>query len=145
MIIYKDLVTGDEIISDSYGLKDVDNVVYEIDCKRITKGGVNVDIGANPSAEGEDADALEEGAEQVIDVIDSFRLVSIPFGDKKGFAGQLKGFMKKAKDQWTAKGKSEDEIKDLQKGIQGYFTKHLSPNFKDLEFFTGESMDPDGM
>lgn len=84
-------MSGDEIISDSYPMKDVDDVVYEIDCRNVTKGGVNVDIGANPSAEGEDAEALEEGAEQVIDVVDSFRLVSMPFGDKKGFTGQLKG------------------------------------------------------
>ena len=87
----QDLVTGDEIISDSYGLKDCDNVVYEVDCAKITKGAVNVDIGANASAEGEDAEQLEEGAEQVIDVVDSFRLVSIPFGDKKAFTAQLKG------------------------------------------------------
>ena len=84
------MVSGDEIISDTYALKDVDDVVYEVDCKKIIKGGVNVDIGANPSAEGEDAEALEEGQEQVIDVIDGFRMHSIPFGDKKGLASQLK-------------------------------------------------------
>ena len=93
IVLQQDLVTGDEIISDSYKLIDVDDVVYEIDCKKITKGGVSVDIGANPSAEGEDAEALEEGAEQVIDVVESFRLVSMPFGDKKSFTGQFKGMV----------------------------------------------------
>jgi hypothetical protein len=33
------LVSGDEIISDSYDIKEIDDVVFEIDCKRITKGG----------------------------------------------------------------------------------------------------------
>lgn len=42
-------------------------------------------------------------------------------------------------------GKSEDEIKKFQSGVQGYFTKKLAPNFKDLDCYTGESMDPDGM
>lgn len=42
-------------------------------------------------------------------------------------------------------GKSEDDIKKFQTGVQGYFTKKLTPNFKDLDFYTGESMDPDGM
>ena len=72
-------------------MKEIDNVVYEVDCRKITKGAVNVDTGANASAEGEDADDIEEGAEQVIDVVESFRLVSIPFSDKKSFTGQLKG------------------------------------------------------
>ena len=67
-------------------------MVYEIDCKKRAKGGVEVDIGANPSAEGEDAEALDqEGAETVIDVVDSFRLVNMPFGNKKSFLGQFKG------------------------------------------------------
>ena len=44
-----------------------------------------------------------------------------------------------------AGGKSEDEIKKFQTGVQGYFTKKLAPNFKDLDCYTGESMDPDGM
>lgn len=35
----QDLVSGDEIISDSYDLKEIDDVVYEIDCKKVNKGG----------------------------------------------------------------------------------------------------------
>jgi Translationally controlled tumour protein len=33
------MVSGDEIISDSYPLKEIDDVVYEIDCKKVTKAG----------------------------------------------------------------------------------------------------------
>ena len=72
-------------------MKDIDDVVYEVDCSKIIKGAVNVNTGANASAEGEDAEDLEEGAEQVIDIVDGFRLVSMPFADKKQFTGQLKG------------------------------------------------------
>ena len=38
----QDIITGDEIISDSYNLKEVDGVVYEADCTRITVGGENI-------------------------------------------------------------------------------------------------------
>ena len=49
--------------------------------------------------------------------------------------------MQKFKDA----GKDAEFIQNFQKGVQGYYTKHIVPNFKDLDFYTGESMDPDGM
>jgi hypothetical protein len=42
MIIFKDFLTGDEVLSDSYDLKEVDGVVYEADCAMIELGAVNV-------------------------------------------------------------------------------------------------------
>ena len=42
-------------------------------------------------------------------------------------------------------GKDEDFIKGFQKGVQNYYTQKIVPNFNDLDFYTGESMDPDGM
>ena len=35
----QDIITGDEIISDSYNLKEIDGVAYEADCSKITVGG----------------------------------------------------------------------------------------------------------
>ena len=98
---FQDLVSGDEIISDTWNLKDIDDVVYEVDCKKVTKGAENVDIGANPSAE-EQEEALDEGSKQVIDVVDAFRLNFLgdeasgtrAFGTKKDFQGQLKGMLR---------------------------------------------------
>ena len=86
----QDIVTGDEIISDTYNLKEIEDVVYEVDCKMVTKGGVEVNIGANASAEEQD-EALDEQTEQVIDVVDGFRMTKMEFGDKKQLAGQMKG------------------------------------------------------
>ena len=40
--------------------------------------------------------------------------------------------------------KSPEEIKEFETKIQGYM-KNVLANFKDYEFFTGESMNPDGM
>ena len=100
LLIYlsQDIVSGDEIISDTYNLKEIDDVVYEVDCRKVTKGADNIDIGANPSAE-EQEEALEEGTKQVIDVVDGFRLNFLgdeasgtrAFATKKDFQGQFKG------------------------------------------------------
>jgi len=142
MIIYKDLITGDEIISDSYSLKEVDGVAYEADCKKITVGNDNIDIGANPSAE-EGGDDLEDTSQQVIDVVHSFRLNETQF-DKKSYLSHLKGYMKAVKEGMKKKGSSEDEIKEFEKGASA-FAKKIIAGFKDYEFLIGESMDPDGM
>jgi len=142
MIIYKDLITGDEIISDSYNLKLVDNIVYEADCKKINIGGESFDVGGNPSAEGGDEE-LEDGVETKLDVAHSFRLTETSF-DKKSYLSHLKTYMKKVKEGLKAKGASDDEVKEFEKGASA-FAKKLVANFKDYEFLIGESMDPDGM
>ncbi len=53
--------------------------------------------------------------------------------------------MKKVVEKLKENGGSEEDIKAFQSGAQNYFTKHIAPNFKDFDFYTGESMDPDGM
>ncbi|KAJ4288615.1 hypothetical protein N0V90_011852 [Kalmusia sp. IMI 367209] len=142
MIIYKDSITGDEIISDSYGLKEIDGIAYEADCKKITIGNDNIDIGANPSAEEADEGA-DDSAQTVIDVVHSFRLNETSF-DKKSYLTHLKGYMKAVKAKLQEKGASAEEIATFEKGAQG-FAKKIVGNFKDYEFLIGESMDPDGM
>ncbi|KAH6850370.1 translationally-controlled tumor protein [Chaetomium sp. MPI-CAGE-AT-0009] len=142
MIIYKDVITDDEMISDSYDLKEVDGVVYEVDCAMIEEGAVNVDIGANASAE-EAEEALEDTTVKVNNVVNSFRLQSTSF-DKKSYLVYLKGYMKAVKQHLKDTGKSEEEVKDFETKAQG-FAKKIIANFKDWEFFTGESMNPDGM
>lgn len=42
MLIYTDIITGDEMISDSYDLKLVDGIVYEADCAMIEEGAVSI-------------------------------------------------------------------------------------------------------
>ncbi|KAE9983693.1 hypothetical protein BLS_003840 [Venturia inaequalis] len=142
MIIFKDILTDDEIISDSYDLKEVDGVVYEANCSRITIGADNIDIGANASAE-EAGDEVEDTAQTVIDVVHSFRLNETQF-DKKGYLTYLKGYMKKVKEAMKTKGADEAAIKDFETKA-GAYAKKIIGNFKDYEFLIGEKMDPDGM
>ncbi|EME85386.1 uncharacterized protein MYCFIDRAFT_60259 [Pseudocercospora fijiensis CIRAD86] len=142
MIIYNDIITGDEIISDSYDLKEVDGVAYEANCSKITIGPVDVNTGANASAE-EAEEGADDAAQTVIDIVHSFRLNETAF-DKKGYLSYLKGYMKTVKEKLKENGADEEAIKEFEKGAQG-FAKKIVANFKDYEFFIGESMNPDGM
>jgi len=142
MIIYKDIISGDEMFSDAFPVKEIDGIVYEVDCAMIQKRkGVDVDIGANASAE-EAGEELEDGVETVNNVVDSFQLSSTNF-DKKGFLTYLKGYMKAVKAKLGEKG-SADDVTAFEKGASAY-AKKIVANFKDYEFFTGSRMDPEGM
>ncbi|KAH9951590.1 translationally controlled tumor-associated [Amylocystis lapponica] len=140
MLLYTDIISDDEMFSDAFPVKLVDDIVYEVDCQMITVKAGDVDIGANPSAEDQD-ESLEEGASQVNNVVYSFRLQSTSF-DKKSFLTYLKGYMKTVKT--ALQEKNPDRVDAFEKGAQA-FAKKLVANFKDYEFYTGESMNPDGM
>jgi hypothetical protein len=142
MIIFKDIITGDEVMSDSYDLKEVDNVVYEVDCQMITLGAESFDTGANASAE-EAEESVEDSAVQVNNVVNSFRLQQTSF-DKKQYLSHLKGYMKSVKEKLKEKNAPESTITEFEKGAQAY-AKKIIGNFKDYDFYTGETMDPDGM
>lgn len=141
MLLYEDILTGDEMFSDAFPVKLVDGIVYEVDCQLVTvKMGADVDIGANPSTEEQD-EGLEEGTTQVNNVAHSFRLQATTF-DKKSFLTYLKGYMKAVK---TKLGETKpDRVEAFEKGAQAY-AKKIVANFKDFEFYTGESMNPEGM
>jgi hypothetical protein len=96
--------------------------------------------GANPSAE-EQEEAVEDGAKQFINVVYSFRLQSTSF-DKKSFLTYLKGYMKTVKTELQKT--NPERVEAFEKGAAAY-AKKIVANFKDFEFYTGESMNPDGM
>lgn len=141
MLLYTDILTGDEMFSDAFPVKLVDDIVYEVDCQLVTvKMGADVDIGANPSTEEQD-EALEEGATQVNNVVHSFRLQPTTF-DKKSFLLYLKGYMKAVKAELGQT--NPGRVEAFEKGASAY-AKKIVANFKDFEFYTGESMNTDGM
>jgi len=142
MLLFTDILTGDEFISDAYKLKEVDDIVIEVDCRLVTvKAGVDIDIGANPSAEEAEEGLDDEGSSQVNDVVHSFRLQPTSF-DKKSYLTYLKGYMKAIKQKLSET--NPDRVEGFEKGAAAY-AKKIVANFKDFEFYTGESMNPDGM
>jgi hypothetical protein len=143
MRVYKDLFTGDEMFCDSYKMKLVDEVVYEVYGKHVTRKIGDVQLaGSNPSAEEAD-EGTDETVESGVDIILNQRLQECyAFNDKKAFTGYLKDYMKKlvAKLQET----NPDQVDVFKTNIQK-FTKEMLGKFKDLSFYTGESMDPEAM
>ncbi|KAM5475348.1 hypothetical protein MauCBS54593_001036 [Microsporum audouinii] len=143
MIIFKDVITDDEIISDAYKIQDK-GILLEVDGRKVTKGSERIELaGANPSAE-EAEEADDDTSEVVIDIVDAFRLQQLSSFDKKGYTSSLKAYMKSVVAKLKEQGKSENEIKEFQTGAQEAAKKILG-NFKDYEVFTGESLNPDGM
>lgn len=57
----------------------------------------------------------------------------------------LLGYMKAVKAALQEAGKSAEEVKAFETGASKFVKDTLLPNFKDYEFYTGESMNPDGM
>jgi len=139
MLIFQDIITGDELFSDAFEVKEVGGV-YEIECAMIqVKEGADIDIGANASAEEAD-EALEDGVSIVNNVVYSFRLQSTSF-DKKGYTTYIKGYLKQLKAE--KKLTEEAEIKAYESEMTAEVKKVLG-SFKDYEFYVGESMNPEG-
>jgi len=143
MRIYKDIFNNDEMFSDSYPMKLIDGVLYEVKGKYVSrKAGEIVLDGANPSAEEAD-EGTEDAVESGCDIVLAHRLVEcFAFGDKKSYTQYLKEYMKRlvAKLEETNPGEVE-----LFKTNMNKVMKDLLGRFKDLQFFTGENMDVDGM
>lgn len=56
----------------------------------------------------------------------------------------LTAYMKKVKEAMKSKGASDEDVSAFEKGAASY-AKKIVGNFKDYDFYVGESMDPDGM
>ncbi|KAI9766905.1 MAG: hypothetical protein M1840_006202 [Geoglossum simile] len=139
MIIYKDIFTKDEIISDSYNLLTVDDVVYEVEGKKVTKGAESYDTGANPSAE-EQEEAIDEVSEQVIDIVDAFSLQRVQF-NKKSYVAHMRPYLKHIKEYLKDKKANEETIKGFQTRAENYVKKILQ-NFKEYDFYTTTTDEP---
>ncbi|VVA93170.1 unnamed protein product [Arabis nemorensis] len=140
MLVYQDLLTGDELLSDSFPYKEIENgMLWEVEGKWVVKGAMDINIGANPSAEegGED-EGVDDQAVKVVDIIDTFRLQEQPPFDKKQFLT----FMKKYVKQLHPKLDSEKQ-ELFKKHIQSA-TMFLKSKLEDLQFFVGESMGDEG-
>lgn len=90
------MVSGDEMFSDTYKMKLVDEVIYEVTGKLVTRsqGDIHID-GFNPSAEEAD-EGTDSNVESGVDIVLNHRLVeTYAFGDKKSYTLYLKDYMKK--------------------------------------------------
>ena len=142
MLIFKDAFTDDELSSDSFPMKLVDNLVFEFKGKHVVrKEGDVVLAGSNPSAEGEDGeDGSDEHVERGIDIVLNHKLVEMNcYEDPAMFKSYIKGFMKKVIEHMEKNGKSKEDVDEFKKKIQAFVVSLLDKKrWKTLQFFIGE-------
>ncbi|KAH8699176.1 TCTP family protein [Talaromyces proteolyticus] len=151
MLIYKDIITGDEIISDTYNIIPDGPVLWTADCRKYLKGGENFELeGANPSAEGGDDEEGGDGEKVMVhDIEDQFRLVWLKDEEgmkpsKDNFKSHLKAYVKAVNNKLKEKGVAEDQIKEFQAGAAAAVKKILA-NYDNYDILMNQSMDPNGM
>ena len=143
MRIYKDIFTGDEMFSDTYKMKLIDDVLYEVYGKVVTRKSGDIEIaGFNPSAEEAD-EGTDVAVESGVDVVLNHRLQeTYAFNDKKSYTLYLKDYMKKLVGKLQEKAPDQVEV---FKTNTNKVMKDILSRFRELQFFTGESMDIDGL
>ncbi|KAJ8013024.1 hypothetical protein DPEC_G00049010 [Dallia pectoralis] len=143
MIIYKDIVTGDEMFSDIYKIKESPNgLLFEVEGKMVSRTE-DIDeslLGANASAELQN-DGCESSMVSGVDIVLNHKLQETSF-TKDSYKRYIKDYMKAIKTKLEVN--NPDRVKPFMTGAQEEIKKIMG-NIKNYQFFTGESMNPDGM
>ncbi|RAQ49363.1 hypothetical protein AFGD_002216 [Aspergillus flavus] len=140
MRIFYDIIFDDQMFSDAFPMTEVDNIVYEVDCKFIPiKLDADVDIGAHPSTEEQDEEQQE--TRNVIDVAHSFSLQLIPF-DKRTYSMHLGKYMKAIGSYLQET--DPDWVQEFEEKSKVYAKKILD-NPSSSEFYVGTSGNSDSM
>jgi len=163
MIIYKDLITGDELFSDIYPMRLVGEhkLFWELKGKRVTESSQldESKFGANPSAE-EAAEGVDDGSVSGVNIVLANRLQEIQEFTKKQYQEKLKAYMAKLMAKWQAdiavvEGEGRAEVAQEMKESLADFKAHITADVKEIvlssfkdkqfQFFVGESLEDDGM
>jgi len=142
MLIYRDLFCSDELCSDSYKSRTLyDGVIMEVDGTVIKEGGGIDDslIGGNASAE-DGAIGTDDSVATGVNVIMTHKLTET-FFVKKDFKVYIRDYMKKIMEHLKKEGKDE-ELKVFKAGGKEAMSK-IMDDFKEWQFYTGESMNPE--
>merc|ERR1739846_107129 len=136
MKIYEDVFTGDEMFSDTYPIKLVENCLWELTGKHISRTQDDIQLeGSDASAEEAD-EGTDAASESGLDIVLNHRLCETGFGSKKDYTTYLKDYMKKVV-KYLEENDRTSEVDTFKKNINGVM-KDLLGKFKDLQFFTGE-------
>lgn len=144
MKVFKDIFSGDELISDAFNLKyDYEDSVMSVVSKLINPDDVgNVDIGCgnefggNNDEEGGNEGGNDPGVEKVNNIISNFSL--------EEYFGSKKEIMEVFKDRIAA---MREKLKDNPEGLKRWekggciekFVKDVFAKFDDCKFFMGKS------
>ncbi|CAM9912347.1 unnamed protein product [Heterosigma akashiwo] len=153
MLVYKCMFTDDELMSDSYKIKDIvdeDGEVvpglFGVESKIVAVGGGDIDIGCGNAFGGDDDAGGDDGVEKENNIISEsagFGLTEMPFNSKAEFKAFLKDYVRKVRSEMKSNGVPQEEIKQMMNEAP-IFVKYLLSQYSELQFYVGRSMDPEG-
>ncbi|XP_037678259.1 translationally-controlled tumor protein-like [Choloepus didactylus] len=145
MIIYQDLISHDEMFFNISKIREIaDRLCLEVEGKMIGRTEGSTDdslVGGNALAEGPNGEGTKNTVITDVDIVMNCHLQETSF-TKEAYKKYIKDYMK------SIKGKLEEQrperVKPFMTGAAEQ-VKHILANFKNYQFYTGESMNPDGM
>ncbi|MEE6520042.1 hypothetical protein FKM82_017830 [Ascaphus truei] len=144
MIIYKDILTQEEMFSDIYKIiESCNGLCFEVEGKVVTRTEGGIDealIGGNASAECPD-EGTDSSSISGVDIVLNHKLQETGF-TKESYKQYIKDYMKAIKVKLEET--NPQRVKPFMSGAAEKI-KSILGNFKNYQFFTGEGMNPDGM
>jgi len=139
MKIFKDIVGGDEMLSDTFQMTlEYEDAIIKVPSKNRPKDDLgNVDIGCGNAfggGEPEEEQAPAGDVEMVLDVVANSELKQVNMS-KKEFVAYIKDYFKKIVAYLEKNGKS-DRVDSFKKGAQD-FIKFIIPKYDEIELYTG--------
>lgn len=154
MIVYRDLISDDEMLSDAFKLlpvSDSDGAVIEglmmVESKNIVKSDGDIDVGcgnAFGSGGEEEGGGADSSVQTVNNVIDSFQYTETQVGGVNDFKSWIKEYMNAVVLKLREKGKPKEEIQAF-KAQAVNVAKFLIKNFSDVQFYLGPSFNSESM
>jgi hypothetical protein len=155
MIVYRDLISGDEVLSDAFALSPVVDEDGEVvpglmkcESKMIVKGGGDVDVGcgnAFGSGGGGDEDGgVDNTVQMVNNVVEGFGYTETQVGTAVDFKSWIKEYMNRIRGIMREKGKSKEDIQAFM-GTAPAIAKFFLKNFSGLQFYLGPAFNPETM
>uniref|UniRef100_A0A2I2YG96 Translationally-controlled tumor protein n=1 Tax=Gorilla gorilla gorilla TaxID=9595 RepID=A0A2I2YG96_GORGO len=136
MIIYRDLISHDEMFSDIYKIWEImDGLYLEVEGKMVSRIEGNIDdslIGG---------EGIESTVITGVDIVMNHHLQETSF-TKETYKKYIKDYMK------SIKAKLEEQRPETVKPFMTEAAKQIKDilaNFKNYQFFNCENMNPDGM
>ena len=145
MKIFKDVITGDEMLSDTFQMTvEYEDAIYKVPSKNRPKDDLgDVDVGCGDAftkQEGEEEPSAPQGVEMVLDVVANSELKQVNMS-KKEFMAYIKDYFKKIIAYLEENGK-KDRVEGFKKGAQA-FIKFIVPKYDDIELYTGANGEND--
>ncbi|KAJ5134715.1 TCTP family protein, partial [Penicillium atrosanguineum] len=133
MIVYRDIVSGDDIVNDHFTLEQDGSVLVTCACRELPKTPTNIKDMAE-----------DNGPRKQISKLDSTVRCTIPSIDTCAYPYMSTGYLKAVARQIAANGASRETLREFQSG-QGPAITKIMDNWDNFDVFMTPSMDVQGM